>query len=436
MQTADLLIKTGYILTMNDANPELKNQHIAIKDGKIAAILPAGESTWDTSEYLDATGCITTPGLINGHSHLPMTYFRGLADDLPLNTWLQEYIWPMEAKILNNSVIYNAALHGAAEMLKNGITMTHDMYFDISAIADACSEIGLRALIGEAGLDFKIAAGWDPGAQTAELKARYKDNPLVDFNLSPHSIYTCSRATLERYLQAAEELDVYIHLHLSETEAEVQNCIRDNGMRPVFYLKEIGMLQRPLLLAHGIWVDESEMELLAGKEVSIASCTDSNLKLASGILPLKSYLDKGINVCLGTDGVASNNDLDLLSELGTTARLQKAINRDPSFLSAKEALKMITINAARALGVEHLRGSIEVGKDADLCIFATDDLQAQPLYHPESHLVYAMSSKHVRHTIVAGKIVVRDGRLTQADEGQIIAKAREYGQKIRRELGK
>jgi len=195
------------------------------------------------------------------------------------------------------------------------------------------------------------------------------------------------------------------------------------------------MLDQRVLLAHAIWVDASEIEVLAAKGVSIASCTDSNLKLSSGILPLKSYLDQGVNVSLATDGVASNNDLDLLSELGNTARLHKAINRDPAFLPAKEALKLVTINAAKALGVEHLRGSLEVGKDADICVMELNDLQSQPLYNSYSHLVYALGSRHVRDMVVAGRVVLRNGQLTQADETELVATAKAYGLRIKAELG-
>ena len=432
---ADLIVKGGTIITMDPRAPELENHSLAVKDGKIAAIYPSSEDLWSAPEILDASDCLLIPGLINTHSHLPMTYFRGLADDLPLDIWLRHYIWPMEAKILNAQVIRDATLHGACEMLKNGISMSHDMYFNMPAIADACSQAGMRVLIGEAVIDAQLAGDQLPGARISELRQLYQDNPLVDFDLAPHSIYACSRSTLEKCVQASEDLNVPLHIHLSETEAEVQNCLKEQGKRPVHYLNELGMLDAKVLLAHAIWVDASEIEVLAAKGVSIASCTDSNLKLSSGILPLKSYLDQGVNVSLATDGVASNNDLDLLSELGNTARLHKAINRDPAFLPAKEALKLVTINAAKALGVEHLRGSLEVGKDADICVMELNDLQSQPLYNPYSHLVYALGSRHVRDMVVAGRVVLRNGQLTQADETELVATAKAYGLRIKAELG-
>jgi len=342
----------------------------------------------------------------------------------------------MEAKILSDSVIRDATLHGACEMLKNGISMTHDMYFNAPAVADACSKAGLRGLIGEAVIEMRQQPGHKPGALIKELKARYADNHLIDFDLAPHSIYACSKATLEACVEAAAEQDLIIHLHLSETEEEALNCLREHGKRPVHFLKELGMLQRPVVFAHGVWLDDSELDALAGTRASIAVCTDSNLKLSSGILPLKGYLDREINVSLATDGVASNNDLDLLGELGNTARLHKAINRDPAFLNAKDALKLVTVNGAKALGVEHRRGSLEPGKDADICIMDLNDLQSQPLYNPYSHVVYALGSRHVRDMIVAGEIVLRKGRLTRVDEAELIATAKAYGQKISAELGR
>ncbi|HOH79972.1 MAG TPA: amidohydrolase family protein, partial [Candidatus Cloacimonadota bacterium] len=224
---ADLIVKGGTIITMDPAAPELENHSLAVKDGKIAAIYPSSEDLWSAPEILDASDCLLIPGLINTHSHLPMTYFRGLADDLPLDIWLRHYIWPMEAKILNAQVIRDATLHGACEMLKNGISMSHDMYFNMPAIADACSQAGMRVLIGEAVIDAQLAGDQLPGARISELRQLYQDNPLVDFDLAPHSIYACSRSTLEKCVQASEDLNVPLHIHLSETEAEVQNCLKE-----------------------------------------------------------------------------------------------------------------------------------------------------------------------------------------------------------------
>jgi 5-methylthioadenosine/S-adenosylhomocysteine deaminase len=345
----------------------------------------------------------------------------------------------LEAKILNRKFIYNASLHGAAEMLKNGITQIHDMYFDMPAIADACTKVGLRAIIGEAFLDSNTSSPEklpELGNKMLQMRQRYKDNPLVDFNLAPHSIYGCSRKTLEKCAQIAEETGILLHMHLSETKSEVEQCVQDYGLKPVFYLKDIGILDLPAVYAHGVWMDEEEIELLSEVPASIAICTESNLKLASGILPLATYKKYGVNLCFATDGVASNNNLDILSEMDVTAKLHKVMNKDPAFLPAVDIVKMATCDAAKALGISRKRGSLEVGKDADICILNLSELESQPLYNPYSHIVYAMTSRNVRDVIVNGKIMLENGRLTQVDESALIASAKEQKEYILKQLSK
>ncbi|MDP2173121.1 MAG: amidohydrolase family protein [Candidatus Cloacimonadaceae bacterium] len=437
--TYDILIRGGTILTMDDAMQVLEGFEIAILNGKIVALQTEGNSQTSAAQIIDARGCIVIPGLINAHSHLPMTYFRGLADDLPLNIWLNEYIWPLEAKLLKRDFIFDAALHGASEMIKNGITMTHDMYFDMPAIADACSKAGLRALIGEAIIELGDVSDDSLnfiGSKMIEQKAAYSSNPLIDFNLSPHAIYTCSRKTLERCAEVALQNDILLHMHLSESDTEVDNCIKQNGLRPVHYLKEIGFLDCRNIFAHGILINEEEMEILAQSHSSIAICTESNLKLCSGIAPLKAYHDHGINTCFATDGVASNNNLDLLAEMDITAKLHKTVNNDPAFLPAAETLKMATRNAARALGVFDKRGSIEIGKDADITILALDELNSQPIYNPYSHVVYALGARAVRDVIINGKAVLRDRKLVNVDESELIATAKRYKSIVSKELAR
>jgi 5-methylthioadenosine/S-adenosylhomocysteine deaminase len=435
----DLLIKGGIILCMDNEMQNLENYQIAIDNGRIIDICPTESKDYIARKILDASDCIIMPGLINAHTHLPMTYFRGLADDLPLEIWLNNYIWPLEAKILNRKFIYNASLHGAAEMLKNGITQIHDMYFDMPAIADACTKVGLRAIIGEAFLDSNTSSPEklpELGNKMLQMRQRYKDNPLVDFNLAPHSIYGCSRKTLEKCAQIAAETGILLHMHLSETKSEVEQCVQDYGLKPVFYLKDIGILDLPAVYAHGVWMDEEEIELLSEVPASIAICTESNLKLASGILPLATYKKYGVNLCFATDGVASNNNLDILSEMDVTAKLHKVMNKDPAFLPAVDIVKMATCDAAKALGISRKRGSLEVGKDADICILNLSELESQPLYNPYSHIVYAMTSRNVRDVIVNGKIMLENGRLTQVDESALIASAKEQKEYILKQLSK
>ncbi len=434
---ADLIISGGTILCMDPARRVLRDHLIAVRDSLIAAIEPAAGSAFQAARTIDASGCIVLPGLINSHTHLPMSYFRGLADDLPLDRWLNHYIWPLEAKLLDRDFIFHASLHGAAEMIKNGITQIHDMYFSPAAIAEACTQAGLRAIIGEAVLEFKLdrdSAAPAPGTKAVELRQRFAGNPLVDFNLAPHSIYACSRQTLASCAQAAADHGLLLHLHLSESRREAEDCLREHGLKPVHYLKELGFLELPAVYAHGIWVDEDEIALLAGTPSSIAVCTESNLKLASGILPLHSYRRHGINTCLATDGVASNNNLDLLAEMDVTAKLHKAVSGDPSFLPAEEMVAMATCDAARALGIAGRRGSLAPGLDADLCVLDCRGIESLPLYNPYSHVVYTLGARQVRDVVIAGEPVLEEGSLTRLDEAELVRAAQHHQARISAEL--
>ena len=430
----DIVLEGGTIITMDAQSQILENHCIGIKEGIIHAIFPEGSSSYETKQKIDTHNCLIIPGLINMHSHLPMTYFRGLADDLPLNIWLQKYIWPLEAKLIKPQFVYDATLHSASEMIKNGISTTNDMYFCMNSIADACSQAGLRVFISEALIDNEPAKD-NPdnsiGRKIAELKEEYKNNPLIDFTLAPHSIYACSSETLKTCAEIAKNNNILIHTHLSETREEVDNCLKMHNKRPVEYLQELGLLDVRSIFAHGIWIDEREMELLAEKKLgSIAICTESNLKLSSGFGPVKKYQEKGINLCLGTDGVASNNNLDLLTELSVTAKLHKALNNDPSMLPAKEAFAFVTINAAKALGKEKELGSLEKGKIADIAVVTLQELENSPVYNPYSLLVYAITSHSMRDMIIQGKIVMRNRQLCNVDEQQILDKAKDYKEMI------
>ena len=432
----DLLIQGGTILCMDAERRVLEGHCIAIDKGRILEICPDSADKYLPKQSIDASDCIVMPGLINLHTHLAMTYFRGLADDLPLERWLNDYIWPLEARLLNRDFIYHAALHGAAEMIKNGITQINDMYFNMAAIADACTAAGLRAMIGEVVLDNGNGSPKkrEFGSMVLEYRQRYADNPLIDFCLTPHSIYACSRDSLEQVVHASRKHNILLHMHLSETSSEVEQCQKERGCKPVQYLKEIGMLDCPAIYAHGIWLDEEEIDLLSGTPSSIAICTDSNLKLASGILPLASYLKKGINACFATDGVASNNNLDILAEMDCTAKLHKAITGDPCFLPAPQVLAMATVESARALGVERRRGSLEAGKDADICILSLNGVESQPLYNPYSQVVYNLGSKQVRDVVIQGEVVLRHGLLQKLDEAELLGFSQQYQNQIKAEL--
>ena len=432
MNHYDIVISGATIVTMDPSLRVLEGYSLAVENGIISDIFAEGSREVYACDYLDASGCLLIPGLINGHTHLGMTYFRGLADDLPLDKWLGDYIWPLEAKLIKHQFVYDATLHGAAELLKNGVTHANDMYFQMSAVAEACTTAGMRSTVSEALIGImldqdKLASAGD---DVLSLRKRYADNRLVSFSLAPHAIYTCNEELLRRVAKIARDNDLLVHMHLSESREEVLNCQRDHGKSPVRYLKDLGILDCRTVFAHGIWVNEEEMDLLAESGSSIAICTDSNLKLASGIAPITQYLKHGVNLCLATDGVASNNNLDLLAEMDVTAKLHKAIGNDPSLLPAVELLKMGTINAAKALGCDRQTGSIETGKAADLVIIDLANLQSQPIYNPYSHLVYAISSHSVRDVLVDGKLVMRDRRLNQVDESALLDKAASYKQEV------
>ncbi|MBP7333249.1 MAG: amidohydrolase family protein [Candidatus Cloacimonas sp.] len=430
----DIVLEGGTVITMDAQSQILENYCIGIKDGTIQAIFPEGSSSYETKQKIDTHNCLIIPGLINMHSHLPMTYFRGLADDLPLNIWLQKYIWPLEAKLIKPQFVYDATLHSASEMIKNGISTTNDMYFCMNSIADACSQAGLRVLIGEVMIDDEPSKNSPEntiGKKIEVLKEEYKNNPLIDFTLAPHSIYACSSQTLKTCAEIAKNKNILIHTHLSETREEVENCLKMHNKRPVEYLQELGLLEVRSIFAHGIWIDEREMELLAEKKLSsIAVCTESNLKLSSGFIPVKMCQEKGINLCLGTDGVASNNNLDLLTELSVTAKLHKALNNDPALLPAKEAFAFVTINAAKALGKEKELGSLEKGKIADIAVVTLQELENNPVYNPYSLLVYAINSNSIRDMIIQGKIVMHKRQLCNVNEQQLLDKATDYKEMI------
>ncbi|HNQ42921.1 MAG TPA: amidohydrolase family protein [Candidatus Cloacimonadota bacterium] len=429
MMCADLIIRGGSIISMDSTYSIHEDSLMVVDKGRIIAIRPATDEQYTADKTIDARDCLIIPGLINTHTHLPMTYFRGLADDMVLQDWLQGYIWPLEAKLVKPQFVYDATLHGASEMIKNGITLANDMYFHMGSIAEACTRAGFRVIISEALLDHAMSEEDRKtciGNRLKALMVKYRDNNLISFSLAPHSIYTCTPATLRRCGEVAQENDWLVHMHLSETRQEVENCLKEHGKRPVEYLQDLGFLGSRCLFAHGIWLDDAELELLANSRSAISICTDSHLKLNSGFAPIKKMHEHGVTYSLGTDGVASNNNLDLLSELDYTAKLHKLLAQDTTFLPAREALAMVTRNAARALGMQDRLGSLEVGKDADITILNTHDLECQPLYNPYSQIVYAMSSRQVRDVVIAGEVVLDRGKLIKVDESELIETAKHY----------
>lgn len=428
MKEYEHIIQGGTYITMDPQYRTLEDHFMLIDAGRIVDILPMTKlQDFKAKAYTDAADCLITPGFINAHSHLPMSYFRGWADDLPLHIWLKDQIWPLEAKMLAGDFVFDASLHGAAEMIRHGITLTNDMYFYVDRIADACSIAGLRVIVGEGIIEPEYLGDLSVFKRRVQaLKDRYQDNPLVDCSIAPHAIYTCSKEVLKACATAAAENNWMIHTHLSENQSEVEDCLKHHGERPVDYLAGLGFLEAHCVFAHGVWLDSEEIKTLAQAKAAVALCTDSNLKLSNGFAPVKEMLEQNLNLAMGTDGVASNNNLDILEELSTTAKLHKALNHDPVLLPAREAFALLTIEGARALNRAHDLGSLEAGKWADLCLIDTNNLQSQPLYNPYSHLVYSMGSEQIRDVMIAGDWVMKNKKLQHLNEADLIERAKQY----------
>lgn len=427
----DLIIKGGTIVSMNPSYELFEDTAICIKDGLIQKICPTSEIDGEAAEVIDAEGHLVTPGFVNCHSHLPMTYLRGLADDLPLFTWLNEHIWPMEGKLLSSTFVYDSSLHGIAESILNGVTTTADFYFLSEETAKAMTKVGMRGVLSRTFIDPNGERGIDEHIQFLKrMDEEYRDNPLIDWAIAPHAIYTVSSNLLKQSAEYALAEDKLLHIHLSETKKEVEDCLKEHGKRPLHYLADLGFLELKALFAHGVHLDESELKLMEGTNLAVSVCTNSNLKLVSGFAPLKLMEEHNICYGIGTDGVASNNKLDILEELSTTAKLHKALNEDPVFLPAKEAFAKLTIEAARALGKDKLIGSLEEGKAADILLIDHRKLFSSPLYDPYSHLVYAIGREQITDVFISGNRVLKNRRLTTVCEEDIYRTALSYKEKI------
>jgi len=426
----DIIIKNGLVIEF-DKKPEIND--IAISNGSIIEVGNLLEQKYKAKQTIDATNKIVMPGFINAHTHAAMSYFKGLADDLPLEEWLSEHMWPVEAKFLSPEFVKDAALHGCAEMIKNGITTFNDMYFFGDQTAEAAEKVGIRAVLGEGVLDAPVANynnAEEIFAYIRLMHEKYKNHELIDFAVAPHAIYTCGKENLIKAKVLSQKLGIQLHMHISETKKEVEDCIKQTGMRPVEYLNKIGFLEGNVVLAHAIWLNDNEQKILADTNSSIAINTSSNLKLVSGFDSFKSYLDHGVNLSIGTDGVASNNNLSMLQEISITAKLQKALNSDPTILPAKKMIEIATIGGADALNKKDQLGSIEVGKKADIILVDINNIESQPIYDVYSHLVYSITSDKIKDVIINGKIVMENRNLTNVNEIELIEKAKFYQKKL------
>ncbi len=435
MEKADLILRARYVLTMSQETP-LEHAAVAVRGPEIVAVGPEREllERFETSLLLGDEHSVLLPGLINAHTHAPMVYLRGIADDLPLRQWLQEHIWPIEGKLLGPEFIRDATELACLEMLKAGITTYNDMYFFEEDAAASVKKLGMRAVLGAGVLDFptRVASGTREYLQRAEeLIRNFKDDELITPSVAPHAPYSCGPEGQKQAARMAEHYGVPLHVHLAETEWEHQEIRRLYGKSPVRFLDSLGVLSERTLAAHCVWGEGGEIELLAKRKVGVAHCPKSNLKLASGIAPVARMLEEGVRGCLGTDGAASNNTLDILAEASLAARLHKAASGDPTVLSAPEVLKMATLWGAQSLGLADRVGTIQVGKEADLLLLGLSAPHLTPLYNIHSHLVYAARASDVRAVLVRGKVLVNDGKLLSADEGEILEKARWWARRIR-----
>ena len=414
----------------------LANCSIAIQNGRILDILPISEAAkkYSSESTLDYDHHIIIPGLINAHTHAAMTLFRGLANDLHLMEWLENHIWPAERKWVNEDFVQHGSQLAIAEMLRGGVTCFNDMYFFAETTAQVATKSGIRAHIGMILLDFPTQYAKDADEYFSKglaLHDQFKAHPLVKCTFAPHAPYTVSNAPLERVAMLANELELPVHMHLHETQDEIAQSIEQYKARPLQRLHNIGLVNSGLLAVHMTHLEDQEINLLAETNTNVIHCPQSNLKLASGFCPVQNLREKNINVALGTDSCASNDDQDMLSEIHSAALLAKGVANNAAALPAYDALRCATINAAIALGVDQDTGSLEIGKSADLTIIDVNTLEAQPMYDPVGHVVYATQRNQVSDVWVAGKQLLSNRKLLTLDENEILAKTKEWNQKIK-----
>ncbi len=432
---ADLLISGGTVVTMDGSRRIFEDGAVAARGDTIVAVGTRAEieARFDAVRRFDASGRIVMPGLINGHQHAAMTLFRGLADDLELNEWLNKYVFPAEARNVTKDFVTWGTRLGVLEMLRGGTTTYADMYYFEDEVARVTKEAGMRAVLAETVLDFPapdnktVAEGL---AYTEDYLKRWKSDSLIIAAVGPHAIYTCSEKTLQDLAALARRYHAPIIIHMAEAPFEIDQSRAKHGLTPVRYLERIGVLGPDVIGAHCIWVDAGDIALLAQHGVGCVHNPSSNMKTASGVSPVVDMLAAGVREGLGTDGAASNNDLDMFREMDLAAKLQKISRGDPRALPAQQVVEMATISGARALHLEEKIGSLEAGKKADLILIRTDAPHATPLYGVYSQLVYALKASDVDTVIIGGRPVMENRRMLTLNESEILAKAHEYAKKI------
>jgi 5-methylthioadenosine/S-adenosylhomocysteine deaminase len=432
-ESADLIIENALLLTMEADTGVIENGAVAVTGEQIVKVGPsAAFSGWQASRRMDADGRIVMPGLINAHTHAAMSLFRGLADDLHLMTWLNEYIFPAEAKLDAEKVHMGTTL-ACAEMILSGTTCFCDMYLFTHAVAEAAKAAGMRAVVGEVLYDFPspnygpIKEGF---AYTQQLIDQWRGDSLISIAVEPHSPYLCVPALLKKAAALAADNDLIWVIHLSETQNEVEGILEEYGQTPVGHLKRLGLLGPNLLACHCVVLSDADMDLLARHQVKVVHNPESNMKLASGVAPVPRLLDLGVCVGLGTDGCCSNNNLDLLAEMDSAAKLHKVATLDPTVAKAEQVLRMATIDGARALGLADQIGSLKAGKRADIIMLETRRPHLTPMYHPISHVVYSACGSDVVCSIINGRVVMEERLLTTIDVVKAMADVNQIARQL------
>lgn len=434
-QPCDLSIEAGWVVPVEPHGVVLTDHAVVVSAGRIVALLPRNEARarYAPKQVVSRPDAVLLPGLVNGHTHNPMTLMRGVADDLALMPWLQEHIWPIEAAVMGPEFVADGIELAIAEMLRGGTTCCNENYFFPDVQAATYRRLGFRAVVGMPIIEFPSAWAGSPAEyfdKGLEVHDNYRRDPLIGMTFAPHAPYTVSDASFERIRMLADQLDLPVHCHVHETAQEVEDSLKQHGVRPIARLERLGLWTDRMIAVHMTQLTEAEIALCAERGVSVVHCPQSNLKLASGFCPTEKLRRAGANLAIGTDGCASNNDLDMFDELRTAALLAKAVAGDATALDAASALRAATLGGANALGLGERIGSIEPGKDADLICLRLDDIEALPVYQPISSLVYASGRHQVSDVWIAGQEKLRDGILIDTDLDALRAKARHWGQRI------
>lgn len=434
-QACDLIIEAGWVVPVVPHGVVLADHAVVVYGGVIVAVLPTAEARarYQARQVVSRPDAALVPGLVNAHTHNPMTLLRGVADDLPLKVWLQQHIWPIEAAVIGPGFVADGVALAIAEMLRGGTTCCNENYFFPDVQAATYRQHGFRARVGLPVIDFPTAwaASDDEYFDRAgEVHDQWRDDPLIGTAFAPHAPYTVNDANFERVRLLSDQLDIPVHLHLHETAQEVQQSIEQHGQRPIARIDRLGLFNDRLIAVHMTQLTEAEIHLCAERGVSVVHCPESNLKLASGFCPACALDRAGVNLAIGTDGCASNNDLDMVGETRTAALLAKAVAQDAAALGAFTALRAATLGGAKAIGLDHLVGSLEPGKQADIACIDLAALETQPLHHVVSQLVYAAGRHQVRDVWIAGVRKLADYRLADMDADALVAKAREWRARI------